>query len=70
MQKLILKNNKRFQILNVLTDLVDVFSPKLFEPGKVRVRTRKKKRCMAALEGWMWPVSTPISKLYHDAYSF
>ena len=43
MQKFILKNNKRFQILNVLTDLVDVFRPKIFEPGNVRVRTRKKK---------------------------
>ena len=45
MQKFILKNNKRFQILNVLTDLVDVFRPKIFEPGNVRVRTRKKKPC-------------------------
>ena len=43
MQKFILKNNKRFQILNVLTDLVDVFRPKIFEPVKLRVLTRKKK---------------------------
>ena len=42
MQKFILKNNKRFQILNVLTDLVDVFRPKIFEPVKLRVLTRKK----------------------------
>ena len=39
MQKLILKNNKRFQILNVLTDLVDVFRPKIFQPEKSRVLT-------------------------------
>ena len=43
MQKCILKSNKRFQILNVLTDLVDVFRPKIFEPVKLRVLTRKKK---------------------------
>ena len=43
MQKFILKNNNRFQILNVLTDIVDVFRPKLFEPVKLRVLTRKKK---------------------------
>ena len=39
MQKFILKNNKRFQILNVLTDLVDVFRPKIFQPEKSRVLT-------------------------------
>ena len=42
MQKFILKNNNRFQILNVLTDIVDVFRPKIFEPVKLRVLTRKK----------------------------
>ena len=59
MQKFILKNNKRFQILNVLTDLVEVFRPKIFEPGNVRVRTRKKKPVVSPhLEG-----STEI--IYH-----
>ena len=52
MKKFILKNNKRFQILNVLTDLVDVFRPKIFEPGNVRVRTRKTK----TLGGSIWVV--------------
>ena len=48
MQKFILKSNNRFQILNILTDLVDVFRPKILEPVKLRVLTRKKKPCYNA----------------------
>ena len=63
MQKFILKNNKRFQILNVLTDLVDVFRPKIFEPENVRVRTRKKK---ADLNWTGFPWDGAISMQWQD----
>ena len=55
MQKLIFKNNNRFQILNILTVLVDVFSPKIFELVKLRVPPEKKKPCYAAMRVvWIW----------------